>query len=148
MMGMHTKWKPGDKRPRCLKDWSKEVSRTKQSHKDECDIHKILSQYSRTGLLTHVAERPPFYVDVSGMPDYRSALNAVKEAEELFMELPAKTRSEFDNDPAVFLDFCNDPQNEDKMRELGLLPRHEAQPVADSPPPEAPPASDSAADDQ
>ncbi len=96
--------------------------RTKQSFKDECDIHRILSSYARTGLLTHVAARPGYYADVADMPDYRSALDAVKSAEGLFMALPAVTRSRFENDPAKFLDFCSDSENEAELRELGLLP--------------------------
>lgn len=95
---------------------------TKQSFKDECDIHNILRQYARTGLLNHVNTRPPMFVDVANMPDYRTALQNVRDAEDLFMQLPSKTRQRFENDPGVFLDFCNNPENEGELRELGLLP--------------------------
>ncbi len=118
------------------------ISRTKQSFLEECDINRILAQYARTGLLTHVRERPGFYVDVSDMPDYRSALDAVKQAEDLFLRLPSKTRVRFNNDPALFLDFCNDPDSEAEMRDLGLLPPVEvpvvAEPVATPPPADKP----------
>ena len=97
-------------------------SKTKQSHKKECDIHTILKQYDRTGLLTHVSKKPPMFIDLANVPDYRSALNNVNEAETLFYQLPSATRAEFENDPGLFLDFCVDPENEDKLRELGLLP--------------------------
>lgn len=97
--------------------------RTKQAHKDECDIHRIMAQYKQSGLIHHVNSRAAMYVDVSEMGDYREALQQVEVAQGLFMELPAKTRAEFDNDPAAFLDFVSDPANEEEMRELGLLPR-------------------------
>ncbi len=115
------------------------AGRTKQSFKDECDIHRILSNYARTGLLTHVAARPGYYADVAEMPDYRSALDAVKSAEALFMALPAVTRSRFENDPAKFLDFCADSENESEMRELGLLPPEGAPEVVPEAVPEVAP---------
>lgn len=106
---------------------------TKQSFKDQCDIHKILSQYARTGRLTHVSSRPSMFIDVSDLPDYRSALQNVKEAEVLFMSLPSATRLQFKNDPAVFLDFCTDPENEGELRELGLLPPDDIPAVEEAP---------------
>lgn len=105
--------------------------RTKQAFKDECDIHKILKQFKRTGLVTHLESRPPQFVDITAMPDYRTALNAVKATEELFYQLPAKVRLEqFGNDPALFLDYCVDPSNESELQDLGLLPRKEAEAVS------------------
>ncbi len=97
-------------------------SRTKQSFKDESDINNIIAQYVRTGLLTPVVDRPPFYVDVSEVGDYRQALENVQLADDLFMDLSPKIRAEFDHSPAEFLDFCSDPANADRMREMGLLP--------------------------
>lgn len=103
-------------------------SRTKQSFKKECDINNILARYAKTGLLTPVESRPPAFLDVSEVGDYQSAVENVRSANELFMELPSGIRSEFRNDPGEFLDFCTDPENEDRMRELGLLPELEEAP--------------------
>jgi len=115
----------------------------KQSFKDECDVNKILARYAKTGLLTPVTSRSPAFVDVSSVGDYRSALENVRSAKALFMELPSGIRSEFQNDPAEFLDFCTDPDSEDRMRELGLLPALDPEPpvvvpdaVVEPPPPE------------
>lgn len=94
----------------------------KQSFKEECDINNILAQYAKTGLLTPVTSRPPMFVDVSDVGDYRTALENVRTARDLFMQLPATIRATFDNDPATFLDFASDPDNEDELREMGLLP--------------------------
>ncbi len=94
----------------------------KQSFKDECDVNQILARYAKTGLLTPVTARSPAFVDVTMVGDYRSAIENIRSAQELFMDLPSGIRTEFGNDPAEFLDFCIDPENEDRMRELGLLP--------------------------
>jgi len=94
----------------------------KQSFKKECDINNILALYAKTGLLTPVTKRSPAFVDVSFVGDYRQAVENVRIADEMFMELPSAVRSEFDNDAAEFLDFCTNPDNEDEMRDMGLLP--------------------------
>ncbi len=118
----------------------------KQSFKDEVDINNILAQYVRTGLLTPVQSRPPIFVDVTEVGDYRTALEHVSLAQEMFMELGSEIRAEFDNDPALFLDFCTEEGNEGRMRELGLLPELplEAAPAAEPAPPEPvdPPSGD------
>ncbi len=94
----------------------------KQSMKAECDINNILKRYAKTGLLTPVNKRPPMFIDVSDVGDYRTAIENVRAAETEFMRLPAAIRARFGNDPAVFLDFAVDPANEQEMRDMGLLP--------------------------
>lgn len=94
----------------------------KQSFRKETDVNLIINRFEKTGLLTPVDSRPPFYMDVSEVGDYRSALENVRRADALFMALPSPVRAEFGNDAAAFLDFCTDPVNEDRMREMGLLP--------------------------
>lgn len=115
----------------------------KQSFKEECDINTIVAQYAKTGLLTPVVQRPPEFVDVSEVGDYRTALEHVRIADDMFMQLGSAIRGEFENDPAIFLDFCTDPQNEDRMRELGLLPSLEEAVVTVDGPPAEPAVADS-----
>jgi phage internal scaffolding protein len=107
-------------------------SRTKQSFRDECDINNILRQFNVTGQLP-VGSVQPQYGDFSGITDYQSALNRVMAAQDSFLQLPAKIRAKFDNDPAVFLDFASDEANKDEMKALGLLREETAQAVVSSP---------------
>jgi len=93
---------------------------TKQSFKDECDINKILVKYEKTGLLEHKNRYEGKYADVTGVVDYQTALNIVQDAEEAFMSLPARVRTEFDNNPHEFLEFAQNPENEDALIEMGL----------------------------
>ena len=99
------------------------ASRTKQSFRDECDINNILRKFNVTGQLP-IGSVQPEYGDFSGVTDYQSALNAVMAAQDSFLQLPAKVRSKFNNDPALFVDFASDEANKDEMKALGLL-RHE-----------------------
>ncbi len=110
----------------------------KQSFKDEVDINNILALYAKTGLLTPVTSRSPAFVDVSLVEDYQAAVQNIQAANDLFMDLPSAVRTEFKNDAAEFLDFCSDPDNEDRMREMGLLPPLEEAVVAAVEAPEEP----------
>lgn len=95
-------------------------SMTKQSHKDECDINRIMSKYQKTGIITHVAKYAARYGEASDI-DYQTALNTVMEAQQMFADLPSTVRKRFDNDPAEFLQFVSDPGNVEEMRQLGLV---------------------------
>ncbi len=107
-------------------------SRTKQSFRDECDINYILRQFNVTGQLP-IGSVQPQYGDFSGITDYQSALNAVMAAQDSFLQLPAKVRARFDNDPALFVEFASDEANKDEMKALGLLREETAQAVVSSP---------------
>lgn len=108
-----------DEVPRVHPEISDE-SRAKQSMKDECDINQIVDRFRQTGLVSHLAQGHPRYLDVSEMGDYREALDQVTRVSDFFMGLPADLRSRFDNDPAAFIDFMSDPANADEIAALGL----------------------------
>lgn len=94
---------------------------TKQEFKDECDIHNILAQYKRTGIVTHVQNAAPRFEDLPDDIDYQFALNTVIAADDAFMALPASVRAEYNNDPGELLDALHKPENEDKFIKLGLI---------------------------
>lgn len=93
--------------------------RTKQSFKNECDINTIMAKYIKTGAIQHFNEKQPQYYDCEAV-DFRQAMEIVQNAEQMFSELPAIIRRAFDNDPAEFLEFCQDPANAEKIQEMGL----------------------------
>lgn len=97
-----------------------EPSLAQQHFKDECDINNILRQFNITGLLP---ENPlsPRYGDFTGISDYQTALNAVMEAEEGFMTLPAQIRARFNNDPEQLIQFLDNSQNLDEAIRLGIV---------------------------
>jgi len=107
-------------------------SRTQQHFRDECDINTILERFNITGQLPAGSVQPQ-YGDFSGITDYQSALNAVMAAQDSFLELPAKIRAKFDNDPALFVEFASDEANKDEMKAMGLLRQETAQAVVSSP---------------
>lgn len=113
-------YRPGRPKDLGAIDFSGEKSLTHQSFKDECDINNIMSRYAKTGVVTHVNRFQGRYGDFSEIADYQTALGIVKNAEEMFLTLPAQIRAEFDNDPGTFIEFAENPANLDRMVQLGL----------------------------
>ena len=98
---------------------------TRQEFKDECDLGMIIKKFSANPEGLEALLNAQNYVqsrfdDVSGFVDFRTALEQVERANVAFMQLPPAVRTKFDNDPARFLDFVDDPKNIDELRALGL----------------------------
>lgn len=98
-----------------------EPSLTKQAMADECDINRIMAQFEKTGMLTHVNTFQGEYADLGDAPSFHDAMNRVVAAQEAFDSLPAGVRARFGNDPASFLDFVSNADRSE-MEKLGLLP--------------------------
>lgn len=111
------------------------ASMTSQAHKDETDINLILSQYKRTGILTHISKHSANYMDLPSNYDYQDSMNTILQAQDAFATLPSKVREHFANDPERFLRAFGDPEQIPYLRDLGILkPVASAQqPVADPP---------------
>lgn len=110
-----------------------EVTRTKQSHKDECDVNLILKswRYGDGKPITHVNEQVPTFGDFSAVQDFATAKQRVAAAEAEFANLPSDLRREMDNDPAKLLEYIEEASNYQEAVELGLI-----DPEVDPPPPE------------
>lgn len=96
-----------------------DVSRAVQSQKEEADINTIVRNFGVTGKLP-VSVRTPMYGDFTEVQDYRSSLEAIREAERSFLAMPSELRARLNNDPQRFLEWCADPGNLEEMRKLGL----------------------------
>lgn len=98
----------------------KDPSMAQQNEKEEADINTIVRRFGLTGEMPQ-GFRIPQYGDFSEITDYQTALNAVKQANEAFLQLPAALRSRFHNDPEEFVEFCMDEKNYDEAVKLGLV---------------------------
>lgn len=98
----------------------KDPSLAQQSFKDDADINVLLERFKVTGVMPQ-GVRVPTYGDFSGVQDYRSAMEAIRRAENAFMDMPAHVRSRFQNDPQKFMEFFSDPKNRDEAVKLGLV---------------------------
>lgn len=110
----------GNPTPRVQITFDPESGRTKQSHKDECDVNQIMARFQLTGAMTHFNKHQAHYEDMTGF-DYTDAMQQIALANSMFEELPSSLRNRFQHDPANFLNFVQDPANKSEMAELGLL---------------------------
>lgn len=102
---------------------------TEQCHRDECDINRIMANYAKTGQVPVYTSKVPQYSDFTQVVDYQTALNLVMDAQDSFYELPAEVRSEYENDPAKFLQALDDPAQKEKLIDLGVLVDDRPKPV-------------------
>ncbi len=92
-----------------------EMGRTKQAGKDACDINKIMHRYIKQGVIEHVNKNEGQYLENTGI-DFREALELVANARDTFAELPSQVRAQFDNDPARFMDYVQNPANVELLK--------------------------------
>lgn len=110
-------------------------SKTKQSMAADCDINNIMKTFKTTGRLPDMINSNPQYGNFANVQDFQESLETVKIAEEQFAGLNSQLRSRFDNDPAKFLDFCNQPQSSEELIKLGLIKKPDTPPKAPVPKP-------------
>lgn len=95
-------------------------SLTKQSFRDEANINNIMARYEQTGIVDNITTATPHYGDFSDVTSYQDALNKINAAQALFDALPAQVRQKFENDPTLFLEFAQNPENYETMVAMGL----------------------------
>jgi phage internal scaffolding protein len=91
-----------------------------QSAKEESDINTIVRRFGLTGELPNDLKMPQSG-DFTDVPDFHSAMNLVRAAQEEFLRVPAEIRARFGNDPAQLMAFVEDDSNRDEARKLGFL---------------------------
>lgn len=103
-----------------------EPTLTQVHMQEETDINSIVAKFIKTGVLPQF--RPGQYGDFSEPVDLHSALNTIREADNAFAQVPADIRRRFNDDPANFFNFVNDPKNVDDLISMGLASRAEVKP--------------------
>ena len=91
-----------------------------QSAKEESDINTIVRKFGLTGELPNDL-RMPQSGDFTDVPDFHTAMNMVRSAQEEFLRVPAEIRARFNNDPQRLMSFLEDDSNRDEARKLGFL---------------------------
>lgn len=95
-------------------------SLTKQADMKEADVNFIMKKYEKTGLLPTI-QGVPQYGDFSQVTNYHEAILQIQEAHEAFEALPAKLRLRFGNDPGEFVEWIDNPANQQEAIKLGLI---------------------------
>ncbi len=89
--------------------------RTIQSYADECDINKIMARAQKSGTISHLQQYEGVYADFSDF-DFFEQTQKLTQGREIFDALPAELRREFNQSPAQFFTYVNDPANIKELR--------------------------------
>lgn len=119
-------------------------SLAEQSARDECDINKLLAKYGMAAIQAHAEQYKGQYGDVSGLVSFQEAQNIIAQANQMFASLPSEIRKRFGNDPQEFLNFAEDPANDNQMVAMGLKEAPVApqtEPGVDNPVPQPEPST-------
>jgi len=114
--------------------------RTEQAHADDCEIHRIMEKYNKTGLITHQKAYAGSYMNMAEAPDFAAAQQMIAAANQMFETVPATIRAKFQNRPEKFVEFMQDEANREEMASLGLPTDHLPAKEPDPPPTPTPPA--------
>lgn len=117
-------------------DCSDSPSLTKQEFRDECNINNIMKKYRTRGDLTHISSTIGEYGTFDQGEDLLHSRLILQNAEAAFIQLPSGLRRELDHEPANFVDWIKDPENEQRAFDMGLLESIEEK--AEGPPPTPP----------
>lgn len=93
-----------------------------QQFAEECDINGIVRRFGLTGELPNGVAMP-VSGDFTGVTDFQTAMNVIRQARESFLELPAEVRERFSNDPGKVIAFLENPENRDEAIRLGIVSR-------------------------
>lgn len=97
-----------------------EPSLAHQSFAEEVDINTIIRRFGLNGELP-TGLVPPTYATFDGVHDFKSAMDAIAQANEAFDAMPAEVRSRFHNDPQEFVVFCSQEANREEAMKLKLV---------------------------
>lgn len=119
--------KPYDKVPRIYGTIiDNREDKTQQKFENESNINTIMSKYNNNvdilnaSLRLQGSTRQPQYGDFSNLPDFAQANQMIIDANDAFMQLPAKLREKFANDPSKLISWLENPDNNDEAIKLGL----------------------------
>lgn len=112
------------KRKKIVLDCSKDQPLTEQAHVKEVNINNIIKKHGMDLIQkTSILQSKDFQFDDVTGNDFQEAMFKVTKAQETFDSMPSQIRKEFENSPAKFMDFVQNPDNIDRMVELGLAQR-------------------------
>lgn len=97
-------------------------TKTQQHMAAATDVNNIIARYKKNpDPSIFIKSGQGVYGDFSQIQDFQSAIHKVEDALQNFMQLPAKLRASFDNDPSKLMSYLKDPKNKKEAQEYGLI---------------------------
>lgn len=110
--------KKGIQKFKCV-TYTGDETRVEQSAAIETDLNELLRPAIEKGLLRHSLKFEGEYDDIP-VASYEEAQIIIAEAKSMYEELPSQIRKRFDG-PKGLLEFVQNPNNVNEMKELGIL---------------------------
>lgn len=104
-----------------------EGSKVQQEFARELDINYLVEKHVRAGIPFPTASQADF-MDVSDLPSFQGAQDAVLRAEQSWMSLDAKIRREFGDKMENFLEALHDPDRAEQLIRLKVFKKPPEQP--------------------
>lgn len=105
-------------------DCSDDPGKTEQSHKAEVDINAIIKKHG-IDMIAKTSKVIQLKYDDNPDNDFQETMNMLIKANQSFESLPSQIRRRFANDPAQFMDFVHNKDNQEEMYNMGLADRPE-----------------------
>lgn len=93
---------------------------TEQNHKGSVDINNIVSKQG----VDRIAETNNVLAlsfDTNPYNNFQEMMEKVAVGKSAFASLPAQTRDEFDNNPAKYMDYVQNPENRESLIKRGWV---------------------------
>lgn len=97
------------------------------------DVNDLVKKFGITGKMPTTMRMPQFG-DFTEVGTYQECLEAVKDAQNEFMKLPAVIRERFNHDPEELLQFVSDEKNAQEGEKLGIWKLKKPETEGDKPP--------------
>ena len=98
--------------------------KTDQSHKNHCDINKVLDRAAHGASLSHIMNHGGDYGNFADWDEntYEDLQNQIADANSIFYDLPASIRvDDFENNPGKFFKYVNSKGREELEAEFPML---------------------------
>jgi phage internal scaffolding protein len=93
-----------------------------QHHKDALDIKQIIRNAKKGIISNHLKKYDGQFMNLPNSVDYHGAQIVIAKAKEMWATVPAKVRASFNNDPSAYVDFMQNPENYEKIKDMGMNP--------------------------
>lgn len=94
---------------------------TDQSYKKTADINNIMAQYGKNKVLPSTREHLARYIDNTQVLPLEEAHARIKDAQDLFYQLPSDIRKLMDNNPENMVDVINNPDHKELLVKKGII---------------------------
>lgn len=97
-------------------------SRTRREFREDCNVNIIMERFTKHAIPPKQNTVAPRFINAAAIPNLQTAMQIMIEADKAFGSLPALVRKHFDNSPIAFVEYAQNAENLEQLREWGIAP--------------------------